>query len=104
MTRQSSEIPATVAIGDDLTVGRIGYGAMQLTGPKVWGEYPNRDQATALLRKVVASGVTFIDTADVYGPHSDGKIAVVRRNQRLTTKRCHGVIFIRPRKAEGQDN
>ena len=51
--------------------GRIGYGAMQLTGPKVWGEYADRDKAIDLLREVVASGVTSIDTADVYGPHSN---------------------------------
>lgn len=74
MTRPSSEIPPTVTIGNDLTVGRIGYGAMQLTGPKVWGDYPNRDKATALLREVVAAGVTFIDTADVYGPHSNEEL------------------------------
>jgi AcrR family transcriptional regulator len=58
----------TVTIGGDLTVGNTGYGAMQLTGPKVWGEYPDRDQGIALLRQVVDEGVTFIDTADVYGP------------------------------------
>src|SRR5467141_1105122 len=64
-------IDETVTIGGDLTVGRIGYGAMQLTGPKQWGEYPDHDQGVALLREVVAAGVTFIDTADVYGPHSN---------------------------------
>jgi pyridoxine 4-dehydrogenase len=74
VTRQPNQIPATITIGDDLTVGRIGYGAMQLTGPKVWGEYPDRVKATALLREVVASGVTFIDTADVYGPHSNEEL------------------------------
>jgi aryl-alcohol dehydrogenase-like predicted oxidoreductase len=74
MTRQASEIPSIVTIGDDLPVGRVGYGAMQLTGPKVWGEYPDRDKAIALLREVVASGVTFIDTADVYGPHSNEEL------------------------------
>ena len=63
-----------MTIGDDLTVGRVGYGAMQLTGPKVWGEYPDREQAIALLREVVAAGVTFIDTADVYGPHSNEEL------------------------------
>jgi aryl-alcohol dehydrogenase-like predicted oxidoreductase len=56
----------TVTIGGDLTVGRIGYGAMQLTGPNVWGEYPDHDRGVALLREVVAAGVTFIDTADVH--------------------------------------
>jgi aryl-alcohol dehydrogenase-like predicted oxidoreductase len=71
MIEQSQELPPTVTIGGDLTVGAIGYGAMQLTGPKVWGEYPDHDKAIALLREVVAQGVTYIDTADVYGPHSN---------------------------------
>ena len=71
---QTSELPTTVTIGGDLTVGRIGYGAMQLTGPKVWGEYPDHDKGIALLREVVAQGVTFIDTADVYGPHSNEEL------------------------------
>jgi aryl-alcohol dehydrogenase-like predicted oxidoreductase len=47
---------------------------MQLTGPKVWGEYPDRDGAIALLREVVAQGVTYIDTADVYGPHANEEL------------------------------
>ena len=66
--------PGTVTIGGDLTVGNVGYGAMQLTGPKVWGEYPDHDKGVALLREVVAEGVTFIDTADVYGPHSNEEL------------------------------
>jgi pyridoxine 4-dehydrogenase len=61
-------------IGGELSVGPIGYGAMQLTGPKVWGEYPDHDRAVALLREVIAEGVTFIDTADVYGPHSNEEL------------------------------
>src|SRR3954454_2829809 len=69
-----THIDETVTIGGDLTVGRIGYGAMQLTGPKVWGEYPDHDKGVALLREVVAAGVTFIDTADVYGPHSNEEL------------------------------
>ena len=67
-------IAETVTIGGDLTVGRIGFGAMQLTGPKVWGDYPDHDRGVALLREVVAAGVTFIDTADVYGPHSNEEL------------------------------
>ena len=63
-----------MTIGGDLTVGRIGYGAMQLTGPKVWGEYPDHDKGVALLREVVAAGATFIDTADAYGPHSNEEL------------------------------
>ena len=54
MTRVT-HIDETVTIGGDLTVGRIGYGAMQLTGPKVWGEYPDHDKCLALLREVVAA-------------------------------------------------
>ena len=60
-----------ITIGGDLVVGRIGFGAMQLTGKQVWGEYPDRDGAIALLRAVVDAGVNFIDTADVYGPHTN---------------------------------
>ena len=64
----------TVTIGGDLTVGNIGYGAMQLTGPKVWGDYPDHEKGLDLLRKVVDAGVTFIDTADVYGPHANEEL------------------------------
>jgi hypothetical protein len=73
MTSSASSSPelATITIAADLEVSRIGYGAMQLTGDHVWGEYRDRDGAIALLRGVVESGVTFIDTADVYGPHSN---------------------------------
>jgi aryl-alcohol dehydrogenase-like predicted oxidoreductase len=60
-----------ITIGGDLRVGRIGYGAMRLTGPDVWGEYPDRDGGIAVLRGAVDAGVTLIDTADVYGPHSN---------------------------------
>ena len=71
---QQAELPSTVTIGGDLTVGRIGYGAMQLTGPKAWGEYPDHDKGVDLLREVVKAGVTFLDTADVYGPHSNEEL------------------------------
>jgi len=74
MIEGSQECPPTVTIGGDLTVGAIGYGAMQLTGPKVWGEYPDHDRAIALLRELVALGVTYIDTADVYGPHANEEL------------------------------
>jgi pyridoxine 4-dehydrogenase len=60
-----------VSIGSDLQVSRIGYGAMQLTGPQVWGPYPDHDVGIRLLRSLVDEGVNFIDTADVYGPHTN---------------------------------
>lgn len=65
MTRRT-----TITIGGDLRVGRVGYGAMRLTGPDLFGDCPDRDAAIALLREAVQAGVTLIDTADVYGPHS----------------------------------
>jgi pyridoxine 4-dehydrogenase len=63
--------PITITLGGDLRVGRIGYGAMRLTGPDLWGDYPDRPAGIALLRQAVEAGVTLIDTADVYGPHSN---------------------------------
>lgn len=61
----------TITIGGDLQVGRIGYGAMRLAGPSLWGDYADRDGGIALLRQAVQAGVTLIDTADMYGPHSN---------------------------------
>jgi aryl-alcohol dehydrogenase-like predicted oxidoreductase len=58
-----------LTLGGDLAVHRLGYGAMQLTGPGVWGDPPDRDGAIQVLRRAVELGVTFIDTADSYGPY-----------------------------------
>lgn len=58
----------TITLGGNLTVNRLGFGAMRVTGPGIWGEPHNRTEAIALLRRVVGRGVNFIDTADSYGP------------------------------------
>jgi pyridoxine 4-dehydrogenase len=58
----------TLRLADDLTISRMGYGAMQLAGPRVFGPPKDRDQALAVLREAVNLGVTHIDTADFYGP------------------------------------
>src|SRR5690348_17053485 len=58
----------TIDVGGDLTVNRLGFGAMRITGPGIWGDPPDRDMARAALRRAVELGVTFIDTADSYGP------------------------------------
>lgn len=58
----------TFTIGDDLTVNRIGFGAMRITGQGVWGDPPDREAARALLRRALELGVNLIDTADSYGP------------------------------------
>ncbi len=60
--------------GTSLTVQRIGYGAMQLAGPGVWGPPKDPDAAVAVLREAVAAGVNHIDTADYYGPHVTNQI------------------------------
>jgi aryl-alcohol dehydrogenase-like predicted oxidoreductase len=58
----------TITIGGDLTVNRLGFGAMRITGRGIWGPPPDREAALAVLRRAVEGGVNFIDTADSYGP------------------------------------
>ena len=60
--------------GTSLTVHRLGYGAMQLAGPGVWGPPKDPDAAVAVLREAVAAGVNHIDTSDYYGPHVTNQI------------------------------
>jgi pyridoxine 4-dehydrogenase len=59
----------TIDIGGDLTVNRMGFGAMRITGDGIWGDPPDRDRAKAALRRAVELDVNFIDTADSYGPN-----------------------------------
>ena len=65
----SSRFPST-----GLKVQRMGYGAMQLAGPGVWGPPKDADAAVAVLRAAVAAGVNHIDTSDYYGPHVTNQI------------------------------
>ena len=58
-----------VTLGNEVSVNRLGYGAMRLTGPGIWGPPKDRKSALAVLRRAVELGVNFIDTADSYGPH-----------------------------------
>ena len=62
------------ALAADVTVSRMGYGAMQLAGPHVFGPPADRNAAIAVLREAVALGVTHIDTSDYYGPHVTNQI------------------------------
>jgi pyridoxine 4-dehydrogenase len=59
---------STFQIGGDLSVNRLGFGAMRLTGEGIWGWPPDRENAKKVLRRAVDLGVSFIDTADAYGP------------------------------------
>ena len=62
-------VAGTIDVGGDLTVNRLGFGAMRITGPGIWGPPADRDEAKAVLRRAIELGVNFIDTADSYGPH-----------------------------------
>ena len=64
----------TFTLADDLTVTRMGYGAMQLAGPHVFGPPRDREAAVAVLRAVVELGITHIDTSDYYGPYVTNEI------------------------------
>jgi pyridoxine 4-dehydrogenase len=63
-----ADAAGTIDLGGDLTVNRLGFGAMRITGQGIWHEPPDHDAAIATLRTVVELGVNFIDTADSYGP------------------------------------
>jgi pyridoxine 4-dehydrogenase len=65
----SAAAAGTFTIGGDLTVNRMGYGAMRITGPGIWGPPADKEGALATLRKAVDLGVNLIDTADSYGPY-----------------------------------
>jgi pyridoxine 4-dehydrogenase len=67
-SNQPAAASGIFSIGADLPVHRLGYGAMQLTGPGVWGEPRDPVEAVRVLRRAVQLGVNFIDTADSYGP------------------------------------
>jgi aryl-alcohol dehydrogenase-like predicted oxidoreductase len=62
-------LPAT-----SITLNRMGYGAMKLAGPQVWGPPADADGAVSILREAVARGVNHIDTSDYYGPHVTNQI------------------------------
>lgn len=64
----------TFTLGGDLAVNRMGYGAMRLTGPGIWGPPKDKSAALATLRRAVELGVNFIDTADSYGPNISEEI------------------------------
>jgi aryl-alcohol dehydrogenase-like predicted oxidoreductase len=68
-TSPSAANAGTITLGNELTVNRLGFGAMRLTGEGIWGPPKDRAVAVAVLRRAVELGVNFIDTADSYGPN-----------------------------------
>ena len=65
----SASLAGNVPLGDELSVHRLGFGAMRLTGEGIWGPPQDRNKALAILRRAIELDVNFIDTADSYGPH-----------------------------------
>lgn len=65
----SASLAGSVSLGVEVSVHRLGFGAMRLTGEGIWGPPKNRGEATAVLRRAIELGVNFIDTADSYGPN-----------------------------------
>jgi len=74
MTKQTDLGGSFTPANTSMTLNRMGYGAMQLAGPQVWGPPRDLDGAIAVLRDAVASGVNHIDTSDFYGPHVTNQI------------------------------
>ena len=68
MKETSASLAGSVSLGNELSVHRLGFGGMRLTGAGIWGPPKNRSEAIAVLRRAVELGVNFIDTADSYGP------------------------------------
>lgn len=69
MPTPNAAAAGTFSIGGDLTVNRLGFGAMRITGKGIWGPPADRDEALRVLLRLPELGINFIDTADSYGPH-----------------------------------
>ncbi|MDB5063210.1 MAG: oxidoreductase [Mucilaginibacter sp.] len=69
MSNETAPLEKNFTIGGDLTVNRLGYGAMRITGKGIWGPPKDKDEAIRVLKRAVELGVNFIDTADSYGPY-----------------------------------
>jgi pyridoxine 4-dehydrogenase len=99
MTSQISAAGTFRLPGTPLTINRMGYGAMQLAGPHVWGPPKNVEEAVAVLREAVDTGVNHIDTSDFYGPHVTNQII----KQALHPYPAHLVIVTKIGARRGED-
>src|ERR1700754_4013422 len=66
---QSAASAGTFRIGGELEINRLGFGAMRITGPGIWGEPPDKPEVLRTLKRLPELGINFIDTADSYGPN-----------------------------------
>jgi pyridoxine 4-dehydrogenase len=69
MSNSAISFKKTLTLGGDLTVNRLGYGAMRVTGDGIWGPPKNKNEAISVLKRLPELGINFIDTADSYGPY-----------------------------------
>ena len=74
MTTPNAALSGSFRIGGDLAINRLGFGAMRVTGPGIWGEPKDRAEALRTLKRLPELGVNFIDTADSYGPETSEKL------------------------------
>ncbi len=89
MTRQMNLGGTFQLAGNSMTLNRMGYGAMQLAGPQVWGPPRDVDGAIAVLQEAVAAGINHIDTSDYYGPHVTNQII-----KRALHPYPHGLVIV----------
>lgn len=102
MTRINASLSGEFLLGGEISVHRLGFGAMRLTGPGVWGEPEDREEALRVLRRLPEIGVNFIDTADSYGPFvSEDLITEALAPYRGLTIATKGGL-VRPGRTEGQ--
>ncbi|WP_426067783.1 aldo/keto reductase [Gluconobacter sp. NFX36] len=102
MTRINASLSGEFLLGGEISVHRLGFGAMRLTGPGVWGEPEDREEALRVLRRLPEIGVNFIDTADSYGPFvSEDLIGEALAPYKGLTIATKGGL-VRPGRTEGQ--
>lgn len=102
MTKLDVSLSGQFQIGGKIEINRLGFGAMRLTGPGIWGEPDDREEAIRVLRRLPEMGVNFIDTADSYGPFvSEDLIAEALAPYRGLTIATKGGL-VRPGRTEGQ--
>ena len=94
MAQLDAGLSGTFAIGGDMTVTRLGFGAMRLTGPRIWGEPEDPAEAVGLLRRLPEVGVDLIDTADSYGPSVSERVIgeTLSGTARLTVATKGGLV------------
>ena len=93
----TAHLGGSLKLADHFTLSRMGYGAMQLAGPGVWGPPRNRGEAITVLREAVQRGITHIDTSDYYGPHTVNEL--IREALHPYPKDLHIVTKVGARRA-----